>query len=334
MAHFLAKQIIGDARWAMAPPLGARYGAAWRLIHAGRRLQFSSVALEVWEQGFRPDLIAHCDDFKVAIEVFVSHACSPEKIALIAERKVAAFEIDLSMFRYGIQSEAEFANAVLSTAPRTWIFHPRQAEENERLARDIRAERARKAAFERAAAEDVARAFAEQKAAADRAADRAAIVAAEAAARRAETQKALAIRAEAERKRIAVEQAAELERLYQAERSSFEQVAIYELGHAHAVKWATPERLRAILRKPPRDTSGRPLDWRQCLAAEAERVHADRERADEYRSKLTQEVIRHFRSRERGELWLRSTNPKLGRKRPLDFCTTAEAYLECVGALR
>ena len=345
MAHFLAKQVIADAGWVMTPPFAARHYAAWRLIESERRLDFDSVTLEVWQQGFRPDLIAEHAGTKIVIEVLVSHACTPEKLALLAERGIPALEIDLSDFRHGIADKDWFTAAVLSEAPRTWLFHPRQAAANARLAddlaRDIREREAEALAAQVRA--DIARYEAEANAQAEAAfaeaqAERAA---AEQQARWDAQEAEWRLRTAEMAKQAKAAQIAEVERKqreaharYRSERKTYEGEAAIWLGTEAGAHWATEARYLDMLLKPIRDWSGEELDWRQCLNIEAEKLRKAREIAADFIAKLTDQATRHFRSHERAGVWLRSTNPKLGRRRPADLCTNAESYLECVGALR
>lgn len=142
MTHLLAKQIIADAGRIKLPALVAfHHGQPYRVIEPATEISLRDLRLEVWQQGFRPDIVAtRVDDgTDLAIEVFVSHACDAEKIARIRQREMPAIEIDLSGYRRGLPDEPLFAESVISQADRIWLFHPRQESANALIAREIAA---------------------------------------------------------------------------------------------------------------------------------------------------------------------------------------------------
>ena len=148
-----------------------------------------------------------------------------------------------------------------------------------------------------------------------------------------------------ERDRLAREQAqaealAAARAVYVKERVTIEREAVRLLGPARATQWATEDRLIKMLLSPSYDVEGRPLHWLKQLERDADRiVRADKrkrvesEEMADLKNRLTVLAAQHFRSRERGDLWLNSTNPKLGRKRPIEFCVDAGSYRECIDAL-
>lgn len=157
-AHRLAKQVIAEAGWITVPALVATtkglFAIKTRIAEDTRRVTFSRVDVERGHDGFRPDVTAFEGQTTLAIEVLVTHACPPEKLDLLKARGITAVEIDLSRWRRGLPDDpAVFADAVLSAAPRKWLFHARQAEVNEQFRRDERAEVDRREAQARQAEE-------------------------------------------------------------------------------------------------------------------------------------------------------------------------------------
>jgi hypothetical protein len=125
MVHRLAKQVIADEAELRVPALIATHMGATETVIPSRRLQVMDVRLEVWQQGFRPDVIAHFGDRELAIEIYYTHRCPPAKVALIRARGLPTFEIDLS----AIDATADdFHHQVTMRATRRWLFNPRQEE--------------------------------------------------------------------------------------------------------------------------------------------------------------------------------------------------------------
>jgi hypothetical protein len=128
--------------------------------------------------------------------------------------------------------------------------------------------------------------------------------------------------------------------MYLKERAAFEREAILALGPAAAIRWATEDRFVSILLRPTINVGAYVYDWRNALQTEVERIiredkrkAAESEIAADLKAHLSRAAVQHFKSSERGELWLRSANPKLGRKRPMDFCVDVGTYRECIDAL-
>lgn len=110
------------------------------------------VKLEYWLDGIRPDVLVEFDE-PVAIEIFVAHRVPTEKIKILAARKLATLEIDLSSYRNADKTEVEWRYLILRTAPRFWIFQPKVVRERiEREAREAaERETARQVEIQRAA---------------------------------------------------------------------------------------------------------------------------------------------------------------------------------------
>lgn len=112
--------------------------------------RMQSARSEQWLDGIRPDVLAQFDEL-VAIEIFVAHSVPIEKQKLLALRKLATLEIDLSRYHNGDRNQEQWRDLILRTAPRFWLFQPTVVRERiEREAREA-AEREAKQEAERQA---------------------------------------------------------------------------------------------------------------------------------------------------------------------------------------
>jgi hypothetical protein len=136
MLHLLAKQVIADRKHVMLPRVVAEYKGLTEIVHREMLFGLDEVIAEQNLGGMRPDIIGRPRAGDVTkdliIEVAVSHFCEPEKRALIRERKMATIEIDLSKVSRNASRE-EMEQAIITTAPRTWLYNGLQESATERL---------------------------------------------------------------------------------------------------------------------------------------------------------------------------------------------------------
>lgn len=136
MLHMLAKQVIADQKQVMLPRVVAEYKDLAENICAEVIFTLDEVIIEPDLGGMRPDIVGRHragDGTKdLLIEAAVSHFCEPEKVALIRARKVAAIEIDLSKVPRNASRE-EMEQAIITHAPRRWLFNGRLENAIERL---------------------------------------------------------------------------------------------------------------------------------------------------------------------------------------------------------
>lgn len=147
-AHLWAKRELEAALWIRLPPLKAEAAGLSHTIHPGRDFQFAKAELEKHAGEIVPDVqLTAPDGRQLIVEVYVTHKCGPEKIARIREGRVSAIEVDLSKWRRSNDAD-KIAEALLTTAPRTWLFNPAidkaEAQLEERAAELARAEAARR----------------------------------------------------------------------------------------------------------------------------------------------------------------------------------------------
>lgn len=161
--HEMAKQIILQAQAITIPELTAFLpnGDPHRCVQPEQPIQLTNCQPEAPWHGFRPDILSD----QLAIEIHVTHATEDNKRTAFAEHGIAAIEITLPQ---GIENQDDFAEIVLHTASRAWLFHPRQQEINAQIIEEIRqyeAKRQERLSRQRAEDEQRAKEIAERKAA-------------------------------------------------------------------------------------------------------------------------------------------------------------------------
>ena len=346
MMHKLAKQIISDEMRIYLPRLAAHAEGLSKEVYPATWFVFDRVELEVWQDGIRPDIVGHRGARSLAVEVLVTHACGPEKIALIRERQTAMIEIDLS----GVARDSDLTlltAAVLRDAPRRWLFNSKlAAAENELLWEAI----AQRVAAERAAAE-----AARVQAAAEQAAR---IAKARADAERREAEKIWAEtrrKAEAEQERVWAEQSriareADAKRRQErneaaaraAEQQAVEVARIKEDLLRYATGTLGPERTRTFMASHTREgwspeAMTHPEQGQQAWTALRRAVaamDAAEARNAAIRDELGRDASLHFRSPDRAAVWLRSKHPRLNMLSPFDACLASDGLRRCMAMLK
>jgi hypothetical protein len=134
MVHRLAKQIIADGGVLRLPPTVARYKWFTEEIAPARSVSIRDAKIETRFVGKQLDVMVQVigEEIELAVEIFVTHHCTPEKLALFEQHQLPAIEIDLSKFRM-MTDDTDLAAAVLDVAPRSWLY-PTQREADAELA--------------------------------------------------------------------------------------------------------------------------------------------------------------------------------------------------------
>lgn len=131
--HLMAKEIICKRLCLGLPALVAEYNGVTQQIFKSRIVFFDSATAELRHDiGFIPDISVFKDDRKLMVEIFVTHPCGEEKITEIAKAGVSSVEIDLSKFPRDA-SLSEIEAAVISDAPRRWLYHPHEVVAREQM---------------------------------------------------------------------------------------------------------------------------------------------------------------------------------------------------------
>ncbi|MER8607342.1 hypothetical protein NKH48_27165 [Mesorhizobium sp. M1233] len=121
--HILCKEIIRDELRLTVPREFAAHGSYERLIGEEREIVFAHVTLEFRERvELIPDLRLQVDDLDLFVEIAVTHSCGEEKIARLKRLGTAAVEIDMSSVPRNTPRD-DVRMAVVSTAPRVWLFN-------------------------------------------------------------------------------------------------------------------------------------------------------------------------------------------------------------------
>lgn len=122
MLHKLAKQLVGDATTLGLPEVTAEYAGKRRLVRPAATIRPDAAALEPGLDGLRPDILVDVAGRPLLVEIAVTHFCTPEKMALIRERRLAAIEIDLS--RVALDAPPDMLeHVILCAAPRRWLWN-------------------------------------------------------------------------------------------------------------------------------------------------------------------------------------------------------------------
>lgn len=117
-AHLWAKAVLEQERRIRLPAVRA----GDRIVFPSRIHAFDSVRLEKHDGDLVPDIVVTSKGQEMWIEVLVTHACGPEKIAKIRQKDRSVIEVDLSAFRKS-QDYAAIRQAFLETADRAWLYN-------------------------------------------------------------------------------------------------------------------------------------------------------------------------------------------------------------------
>ncbi|MFH1987427.1 MAG: hypothetical protein ABIK25_07360 [Pseudomonadota bacterium] len=151
LLHLKAKEILERERRIFLPPLevtiedtlsGGEVVSANKTIR-GEIVELSSVVLEQWMGGVRPDVVAKTiatqrwASSSVLIEITVTNSISEERLQRLMKHQRPVLEIDISRMG-GVVSEAEFARLIVEErAGKRWLFHPQKAQLQQEAVDDI-----------------------------------------------------------------------------------------------------------------------------------------------------------------------------------------------------
>lgn len=150
-AHIWAKEVLNREKLIMLPAVRATVGKETLQTYRERMFEFETAELEKSLGDIVPDvMLTTRDGRQMLVEVMVTHACGPEKIAKLRDRGLATLEVDLSRWRKS-SDRHEIEQALVTGAPREWLFNQKADQAGARLATAI-AERAASAEREALAA--------------------------------------------------------------------------------------------------------------------------------------------------------------------------------------
>ncbi len=123
--HRMAKEIVEQALKLWLPAVTARYGTETRELYKGQDVIFTRAQSEARHlHEVVPDLFLERGDHMLLVEICVTHPCDDAKRAELRAKGIATLEIDLSAVPRNASRE-EVAKAVLHSAQRQWIYHPK-----------------------------------------------------------------------------------------------------------------------------------------------------------------------------------------------------------------
>lgn len=132
-AHSWAKEVLEREKRILLPAVAARVGREALETHRQRLFTFAGAELEKTMDDIVPDVILTTHDGqKLLVEVLVTHACGPEKIAKLKDRGLATMEVNLSAWRKSSDRE-QIEAALIEGAPRDWLYNRKQNDAEEKL---------------------------------------------------------------------------------------------------------------------------------------------------------------------------------------------------------
>lgn len=155
LLHMKAKEILERERRICLPTLEAtveeilsptKTARASKIIR-GETVELSSVTLEQWLGGVRPDVVADTvatrrwAASRVLIEITVTNSISEQRLQRLIRHQRPVLEIDISSMG-GVVSEAEFARLIVEeSAGKRWLFHPLMVKLQQDIADDLAREK-------------------------------------------------------------------------------------------------------------------------------------------------------------------------------------------------
>ena len=145
--HLLAKELVCEKKKIIIPPVpclifhedeNEEEGYFFRseVIKDEQRLSDVDVYLETKENGIIPDIIIQYGDYKLYVEIYVTHKVDDDKKQLVKEKDIAMMEIDLSKEDRMISKEELSKYLFEDTCKSSWInnriLNKRNAEEQKK----------------------------------------------------------------------------------------------------------------------------------------------------------------------------------------------------------
>ncbi len=139
--HAYAERLLNQKKSLVLPPVSVSFGLRSKIKRRAKPYSFDAAKLEMMDGETIPDVILYKGENRMHVEVFVTNRCSDEKRHKIIAAGIAAIEIDLS----GVDRNADTAtvnDAVITSAPREWIYNRRIQEIRNELNAEAEAEAA------------------------------------------------------------------------------------------------------------------------------------------------------------------------------------------------
>jgi hypothetical protein len=120
--HAFAQQILNDNKTLFLPPARVFHGGRSRQVWPGGYYKFDSAQLEKMDGETIPDVILYKGDQRMHVEIYVTHACGPQKRAKLVDADISAIEINLSQLPRDITLPG-LPEQILTLASREWIHN-------------------------------------------------------------------------------------------------------------------------------------------------------------------------------------------------------------------
>lgn len=130
--HLAAKQLIAERLELRLPEM--KIFNSWtpksslEILCEERVAKLESVAVEVWLDDMRPDLVATIDGERYLVEIAVTHYVDEMKYEKIKTHKIPTIEIDAASLKKNFTFAALEDLLFTNTYPATWLYHPRREE--------------------------------------------------------------------------------------------------------------------------------------------------------------------------------------------------------------
>ncbi|MCE6958334.1 hypothetical protein LAZ40_04595 [Cereibacter sphaeroides] len=133
--HAYAKAVLSEEGWLALPERVLKdRNFRERVSSAHPRFRFDRIEIEVAVSDFQPDALGWKGSERLAIEFRVTHAVDEVKRGRVASVKLTMLEISLDATKALRLGREDLRAYILAEAPRSWIFHRRDAEARVRLA--------------------------------------------------------------------------------------------------------------------------------------------------------------------------------------------------------
>lgn len=142
--HKYAKELLASHKTLTLPELVMQRDGLSETVFKASIYSFDEVRLELRLDTFQPDAVVLYKAAELAIEFLVSHSVDAAKRAKVLVHDLSMVEVDLSKLHAGQLSSADLDQAILHTAPRTWIHHRKRQAADAKLTARIEAEKAQR----------------------------------------------------------------------------------------------------------------------------------------------------------------------------------------------
>jgi len=161
--HRLGKQLVADNCGLHLPEVVAEVEHWRKPLAKPQAFEAERSEIEAALGPYRCDVMLWAGGYRLAVEITVTHPCTPEKIEAFRAAGVDAVELDLSRLRWDDLGPGA-GKLVLRDAPRRWLHNARAEAERASMAAYIARKRAEEAREQARLADEARRVRAEREA--------------------------------------------------------------------------------------------------------------------------------------------------------------------------